>query len=386
MDPIASFEHILDNLPNWKTQLTDLSSHAIKKHDEYVAEYSRLLHKVRAKRTKSASLASLHTTDREEEAEAGAGTYDQPQPPLKSPQPSELVEISPLEAGNRFIYAQAHRKRKPGTSLRSNASGPRNYRSKQMVVVYYDSHIQSELDTLVKGFGAARNNLRKGKNAYNAAKGFTLPSLSRRHEAADGLVYNPMAKSGPRLPKAQSDPAVVTMSNPSTGEAAFQRADKELEVIQSLCENAAHQVIRDGDCKIELSDATIKLDSLLALTQSTLELLRIEKKKKDEEEAQVAERGSVSDNTSTQSTLCEKPSIEAFGLHSKTLPPLLESLDHSKRPPLPTTVSAPSGLVTTDTIEVDDDEDDDDDDDSSIEIDLNLANYRAASRPRIMAS
>lgn len=380
MDPISSFEHILDNLPTWRTQLTDLSSHAIKKHDEYVAEYSRLLHKVRAKRAKSASLASLHTTDQEEQPHAS----DQVQEPCKSPQPSELVEISPLEAGNRFIYAQAHKKRKPGTSLRSNASGPRNFRSKQMVVVYYDSHIQSELDKLVKGFGAARNNLRKGKNAYNAARGFTLPALSRRSEAAENLVYNPMAKPGPRPSKTQSDSAVVTLSNPSSGEAAFQRADKELEVIQSLCENAAHQVIRDGDCNIELSDATSKLDSLLSLTQSTLDILRAEKKKKDEEEAQAADRGSVSDNTSTQSTLCEKPSLETFGIHSKTLPPLLETLDHSKRPPLPVTVSAPSGLVTTDTIEVDDDEDDDDDD-SSIEIDLDMSKYRTAGRSRIMA-
>lgn len=380
MDPISSFEHILDNLPTWRTQLTDLSSHAIKKHDEYVAEYSRLLHKVRAKRAKSASLASLHTTDQEEQPHVS----DQVQEPCKSPQPSELVEISPLEAGNRFIYAQAHKKRKPGTSLRSNASGPRNFRSKQMVVVYYDSHIQSELDKLVKGFGAARNNLRKGKNAYNAARGFTLPALSRRSEAAENLVYNPMAKPGPRPSKTQSDSAVVTLSNPSSGEAAFQRADKELEVIQSLCENAAHQVIRDGDCDIELSDATSKLDSLLSLTQSTLDILRAEKKKKDEEEAQAADRGSVSDNTSTQSTLCEKPSLETFGIHSKTLPPLLETLDHSKRPLLPVTVSAPSGLVTTDTIEVDDDEDDDDDDDSSIEIDLDMSKYRTAGRSRIM--
>lgn len=378
MDPTASFEHIIENVQSWKSQLIDLSSHAIKKHDEYVAEYSRLLHRAKAKRAKSASLASLHTTDKEEEAEIPS----QCPAPLKSPQPSELVEISPLEAGNRFIYAQAHRKRKPGTSLRSNASGPRNFRSKQMVVVYYDSHIQSELEKLVKSFGAARNNLRKGKNAYNAAKGFSLPALSKRFEGADSFLLNPIAKSGPRLAKTQSEPTVSTTTDVASGEAAFQRADKELEVIQSLCEHAAHQVIRDGDCNVELKDAADKLDSLLTLAQLTLEQLKAELKRKDDEDGQAADRGSVSDGTSTQSTLCEKPSLEGLGTHPKILPPLLESIDYAKRPPLPTTVSAPPGIVATDTIEVDDEEGDDDDE--SMEIDLDMSKYRAAARSRVM--
>lgn len=379
MDPSASFEHIVENVPSWKSQLIDLSTHAIKKHDEYVAEYSRLLHRVKAKRAKSASLASLRTTDKDERAEIPSPTPA----PLKSPQPSELVEISPLEAGNRFIYAQAHRKRKPGTSLRSNASGPRNFRSKQMVVVYYDSHIQSELDKLVKGFGAARNNLRKGKNAYNMTKGFTLPGLSKRYEAADNLVYNPTTKSGPRLPKTQSDPVVSTATNDISGESSFQRADKELEVIQSLCEHAAHQVIRDGDCNLELKDAAGKLDSLLALAQSALDLFKAENIGRDDD-VHAADRGSVSDGTSTQSTLCETPSFEGLGMQAKILPPLLESTDHVKRPPLPTTVSAPPDLVATDTIEVDDDEDGDEDNES-MDIDLDMSRFRTAGRPRVIA-
>lgn len=379
MDPAASFEHIIENVESWKSQLIDLSAHATKKHDEYVAEYSRLLHKVKAKRAKSASLASLRTTDKEEQAEMSS----QLQAPLKSPQPSELVEISPLEAGNRFIYAQAHRKRKPGTSMRSNASGPRNFRSKQMVVVYYDSHIQSELDKLVKSFGAARNNLRKGKNAYNAAKGFSLPALSKRYDGTDNMAYNSVIKSSPRLAKTQSEPSVSSTVNDLSGETAFQRADKELEVIQSLCEHAAHQVIRDGDCNVELKDAAGKLDMLLALAQSTLEQFKVEQRKKDEEDNQVADRGSVSDGTSTQSTLCEKPSLEGLGTQAKILPPLFESLDYPKRPPIPTTISAPPGLVAMDTIEVDDD--DDDDDEESMEIDLDMSKYRVGARSRVMA-
>lgn len=375
MDAISSFQHVVENVPQWKTQLTELSTYAAAKHEEYVAEYARIINNVKHKRQKSASVASIRTGDEEEEEVEIADI------PSRSPQPSDLAEINPLEAGNRFIYAQARRKRRPGTSLRSNASGPRHTNSKQMVVILYDSHIQSELDKLVKGFGAARNNLRKGRNAYTVGKGFSLPGLSRRYDM-DNLVPNLMSRSSPRLTKAQSDTTLVTSTNPPSAESGFATTDKELDSIQSLCETAAHQAIRDGDCKVELRDAKGKLDALLALAESTLELLKAEKEKEDEEEALSGEGSGASQNTSAQSTLCEKPSSEAMYSQHKVLPPVIESLGSLKRPPLATISSAPAGPITIDAIEVDDD---DDDDDSSMDIDLNLASYRSPGR-RIVAS
>lgn len=369
IDAISSFQHLVNNVPQWKAQISELASYAAGRHDEFVAEYSRLVHHVKGRRKKSASIASIRSSDEEQQERDDA--EDLP----RSPRPSELAGMNPLEAGNRFIYAQAHRKRKPGTSMRSNASGPRAYRNKQMAVIYYDSHIQAELDKLVKGFGAARNTLRKGKNAYTAAKGFALPSLSRRYETFDYLVPNTISRPHPRLSKASTETSVPTATDARNGDEAFATTDKELEQIQALCETAAHQAIRDGDCKVELQEAVSKLDVLFAMAESTLVMLSTEKQKRDEEEAQAGENASVSDNTSTQSTLCEKPSIEAMSKAHKILPPVIESLENLKRPPLPTAISAPTAPLVADTIEVDDN-----DDDSSVDIDLNITNYRSAGR------
>jgi len=367
VEAVSSFEHIVDNVPGWKSQLSELVTYATARHEDYVAEYSRLIHQATTRRKKSASIASIHSDDEEERS------TDEAEKSAKSPQPSEFVDINPLEAGNRFIYAQAHRKRKPATSLKSITSGPRAYRSKQMVVIYYDSHLQTELEQLVKGFGIARNTLRKGKNAYTAAKGFGLPSLGRRYQNLDNLIPNMTTKIHPRLTKVSTETSTLTSVNVGNGDVAFTTTDKELEQIQALCETAAHQAIRDGDCKGALREACSKLDVLLAIARSARDMLEAEKQK-NEEEAQTGDDTSVSDATSTQTTLCEKPSLEATGVARKVLQPWIQSLEIAKRMPLPTTTPAPEALLSTGTIEVDDD------DDSSVDIDLNITNYRSTGR------
>ncbi|KAJ9653701.1 hypothetical protein H2198_007158 [Neophaeococcomyces mojaviensis] len=376
MDATASFEHVAENVPQWRTSISELAVYAAKRYEEYVAEYSKLLHQGRTRKKKSGSVASIHSKD---ETEAQAAPEPQA---VDSPTLSDLAGISPYEAGDRIACAQANRKRKAGTSLQSNASGALKSRSKQMAVVYYDSHIQSELDRLVKGFAAARNNLRKGKNAYTAAKGFSLPSLSRRYETFNNLVPNTMLRSNPLLSKAQSAITSTATTNPATIDAAFPQTDKELEAIRSLCETAAHQVLRYGDCTTELHEALEKMDTLLSLAESALDLLKVEQQKEDEKEAHAADNASVSDHASAQSTLYEKSSTEAVNTHSKSLLHAAEL--PTTRKSLPTTIPyLASAPLTTDIIEVDDD--DDDDDDSSIDINLNFASYRTAGRSGLAA-
>ena len=366
MDAITSFQHLIDNVPEWKSQLTELSVYAGKKYEEYVAEYKRIIHNVRVTKEKSESLLSIHSEDEDESGQV----KDVNRTDL------EAIDINPLEAGNRFIYAQAQRKRRAGTSLRSNASGNRGTRQKRMVVIYYDSHTQNELDKLAKAFGAARNNLRKGKNAHTASKGFVLPSVSRRYNNSANLIPNPLSKSPPALSKAKSDTTVITTTHASSPDACFVSTDKELEAIQTLCENAAHQIIRDGDCRKELTEAIVKLDVVLALATSTVVMLQSEKKQVEDET--LSSGSSFGENHSTQSTLCEKPSTEAFHLNQKIMPSVLNAAEIVKRPPLPTIVSAPAQPLATDAIEVDDD--DDDDDGSSLDLGLNFSRYRATSR------
>ena len=62
---------------------------------------------------------------------------------------------------------------------------------------------------------------------------------------------------------------------------AFDTIDKDLEHSQMACERAAHQMLRDGNCKEELLRTKTNFQNSLRLAQAEVERLR-------EEEAQEA--------------------------------------------------------------------------------------------------
>ncbi|KAK4946836.1 hypothetical protein LTR10_014339 [Elasticomyces elasticus] len=329
MDAHSSFVYLLDNLPVWKTTITSLSAYAAQKNSEFVNEYSQLVNQIRPKRQKSASLTSIHTNDE-----------DVPSLPNR-------VEINPLEAGNRYLYAQATKKRKPGTSVRSGASGPQKFRNKNQVIVYYDASLQEQLDSMVKLIGVGRNNLRKGKKVVDR----------------------------PQTPVPDD-------------ESSFLLVDRELESIQSLCEIAAHQFLRDGDCSTELNSILQKLDAVLVQSTKTAESL---KKFTDQQNETAQEETDsdvctlVSDTTQSDTTLSSQsflnrgPYIRS-GLCKDSGPTLLNrTLEDMKAHEL--SLSAPEisdnnapGLLS-DNIEVDDASDQ-----SSIVVDI--TQYRLANPRR----
>ncbi|KAK5049111.1 hypothetical protein LTR84_005534 [Exophiala bonariae] len=275
----SSFVYLVENIPDWQKEVDVLAARTLAKNGEFKAEYLRLVNQIKPRRRKSPSLASIHTLDDLEQPTSehvpsivgGTDSSDVPSPP-------DRIEIDPLEAGNRHIYAQARRIRKPGPSVRSGASGPLKIRNKNQVVVYYDSFVQERLDTLVKQLGSGRNNLRKGKNALVAAKGFQLPRLSRaavrNYDSIDDIRSILASRSNPALPGGKKS-TTASQSNTSDHESTFFQVDKELESIQSLCEVAAHQFLRDGDCQIEMITIKQKLGELLTRATSFAETLKV---------------------------------------------------------------------------------------------------------------
>ena len=356
IDAVASFTYLTDNIPSWLEQLAALTKRTTEKHAEFVAEYTSVLTQIKRnpKRVKSPSLQSIHSK--------GDQSIDVPQvdPPNEDtlPQPPDPIDINPLEAGTKYLYAQAQKKRKPNSSIRSGASGPQKYRSKHQVIIYYDAHVQNELDAMVKAVGVARNNLRKGRNALNASRGFQLPTLSRK---LDPFSLSPSLESIRAQAISRSSPALsgkyglsTSSQGPANGdEACFTDTDKMLETIQGLYETAAHQFLRDGDCKKELETAKDELNTVLEKAKPTVEALK-EKAKTDEEAGK-----QEADDSDSEITLCNKPSTEQLKIvSSKTTPSVLQTLDDVKTrnilpppvEPLPT-----AGM----TIEVDDDASDD---------------------------
>ena len=346
MDAMSSFVYLTDKLPKWIEQVKDLSTHASKKHAEYTAEYNRRLAHIRPKKVRTPSLQSIHADEDELH-----GPQQQVIDPTSqtSPEPStaNALHISPLEAGNKYILAQAQRKRKLGSSIRSGASGPQKFRSKHMVVIYYDAYLQEQLDTLVKVTGAARNNLRKGRLSRSAIRGFQLPSLARDTDdsipSLHGFKKPPTSSAS--LP---TDSKTKLLDHKPTGDAVFTDADKYLEEAQTLCETAAHQVLRDGDCSIELNNVVTKLESVLALALTTVVRLR------EEEDAEVK---ATEDCNQTAADTDIAPAAEISSLpsltHSSTsklIPSLNEKMEYSSR-----VLATGQGAVVD--IEVDDDSD-----------------------------
>ncbi|EXJ55546.1 hypothetical protein A1O7_08474 [Cladophialophora yegresii CBS 114405] len=388
MDAHSSFVYLVDNLPKWRTTFDSLATHTAEKHAEFVAEYARLVKQARPKRKKTPSISSLHTTDEQDSIDNSASGEEN----VDNSSSNAPIEINPLEAGTRYLYAQTRRKRKPGTSIRSGASGPQKFRNRSHVVVYYDSYLQKQLDAMVKEVGLGRNNLRKGKNALAAATGFQLPTLATL-SGNSGLVsstfedFRPpnMSRSTSALLSVKK--SVARSPQATSDQASFIQADKELEQIQSLCETAAHQFLRDGDCKSELDTIRGKVDALLVQATRTAESLR---NLQDHHEAVHVDSSASESNHDTESrgTLSTQPSLDllpppktsvAKTLHPPAISHRLDGLKPQgffSAPAVPT-LGSPQEFVN-DTIEVDDSSDQE-----SIVVDL--SQYRLTNPRRVRA-
>ncbi|KAK4916979.1 hypothetical protein LTR66_016976 [Elasticomyces elasticus] len=363
VNAMYSFQFLVDSTSEWQTTITSLIAHVSQRHEEFKAEYSRLVNKIE-KRKRSASTCSVRSTDDQRGALAPLDDVSTSSP---AAQTSDLTEVSPFEAGTRFLFAQARRKqRRAGASIRSNMSGPSKCRNTPKVVIHYDKHVQLELEKLVRGFGNGRNNLRKGKNAYIASRGFKLPSLSRNRRLDDEGTTPALSKFSGNTVLVVTDAKITDM----TGEAAFISVDKELEAAQQLCETAAHQVIRDGDCQLQLKDVLTKLAAMRDMASSAVESL-----KKKEEERALAER--ISEFIGTD--LPHKPAK-----CSMPLPRSLPNSQQSKSSTLssPTSVDFTPGMLASSIIEIDSIEESTE---SSTHLDLKIADLRSAARASIRA-
>ena len=375
MDAVSSFVHLTDNIPSWLERLAALSNHAAEKNSEFVADYAKIVSQIRPKRVKSPSLQSIHSNVEES---VHLSQID-PQNENTLPTPPAPILINPLEAGNKYLYAQAQKKRKPGSSVRSGASGPQKFRNKNQVVIYYDSHMQTELDAMVKAVGVARNNLRKGRNALNASQKFPLPTLSRRHDSSS---LNPSAAnirsqsiSRPVL-SGKYNLRSSTQSPAKDDEACFVDVDKMLETVQGLYETAAHQFLRDGDCKTELDSARVSLSDIIAKAVPTTEMLK--------GKARAQEAAEAEDDNDSEATLNSPP--VNINMSNKMAPSSIsQTLEDMKTRAVTSLPAIPSltdpNLPTAGmTIEVDDD---DSEDDSVTDVDVSQFRLNAARHMRV---
>ncbi|KAI4266978.1 MAG: hypothetical protein LQ337_008583 [Flavoplaca oasis] len=330
MDALKSFTHLADNVPVWLSKLDQLAIQVADQRSRFARMSQSHFTKYRLSK-KHDSTESLRPPkdDLDDPVDTPAPVLlaDTFVPPTDTPPTSQPnVTTTPLPK-------EIQRKRKPASNL-SISSGPQKYRTRTMIIVYYDSAIQAAFEDLVRCIAGARNNLRKGKTAATFKARMLSIGMGDGDDDDDDSypILNPkmMIKRGPR-----------SSSGPDAGP-RFDQADGDLEAAQNLCEVAAHQFLRDGDCEEELDGTRKRFEDCLKVAKEEVE--KLENEKAEDIPADAPES-----------------SVDATGPIKVRTPPApmaTQKLDVPRIPVIPK-------MTSSDTIEVDDESDG-----SSVHIDL----------------
>jgi hypothetical protein len=255
-------------------------------------------------------------------------------PPKASPAAALTRQSSQPTPPTQPRIATAVLKKRKTESLASGESIVPKYRTRSMIIVYYDSTVQTAFEELVKFVSGSRNAMRKGKMAAKMAEmrraaeleiaadedadgellnnvvtgsGFLLgtqrnvavgkageslvPCAAGSDGAADytmpRLRYMSTRNMGPSRDYGRGDNFASTLSmgllrgyRKSGGDGSapdvFDNLDKGLEWCQSQCEHAAHQFLRDGECSQEIENIKRKLVEVKENAEKEVERLKKE--------------------------------------------------------------------------------------------------------------
>lgn len=249
MDALGAFSYLSDNVPSWNTQLSDIRSHTVTKRQEYIEDFKK--HgTVRVRRRKNSSVCSIHTEN-------------ELQRPVEDSDSEAAVDDEPT----RVHPSRIPRKRCLATDDSSISADRTWINSRHNLIIHYDGHTQKALEEIVRNIGTARSNIRRGKMSQ-------LPLAGLR---SGGVLSRTMRAGNPSsalLSKAMEPDDPGDGPDKDTKEPPFDSADKLLEVAHSLCETAAYQFLRVGDCCVELDSVHDNFSSLLRLATAEVERLR----------------------------------------------------------------------------------------------------------------
>lgn len=279
MDALQSFRLLADGLPFWISSLDELGVRASSTGPEYSQVYQAT--GVAHGKPTNCSTESLRPVDKLEHDKVTVTV-------TKTSTPDRVGFGDP---GNKHLFREARRKRKPGSVL-SGASGPQKYRTRSMIIVYYDSFVQEAFESLVRNIGSARNNLRKGK--MQASMKARMSALG-----GDDISLSISGFGNTMRPKMMQTKVtrVQTGVEGKTAQATavFDKVEKELEAAQSLCEVAAHQFLRDGDCGLEIEGTRQRFEACLEVAKKEVD--RLEEEAKLEKEKEEAEERAQNEET-----------------------------------------------------------------------------------------
>ncbi|KAJ5397901.1 hypothetical protein N7509_006014 [Penicillium cosmopolitanum] len=281
MDALGAFTHLETNLPTWITRVSQLADHAAARHAEYSEAYRRhASYKSKPRRRKNSSVVSIHADD------------FVPLAQRDDPKVEEAVEETEtaVETNSRHTHPNQQAGRKRGTDeAPSIDSGDRHtfVSTRHNVIIEYDGHTQKALDEIVKDIGTTSDagrweqcregGLRAG--LLNRSAALTGSAAGGEPSALASLACVRSTRTGAGLVGVTGSTSGIRKESP------FDYTDKQLEVAHGLCETAAYQVLRSGDCGTELDGVEEKFKMLLEMVAKEVERLKEEKQKQEEEQA-----------------------------------------------------------------------------------------------------
>lgn len=256
MDALGAFSYMTDNVPVWINCVTDLAVHTAAKHAEYTEAYKKHATTGKPRRRKNSSVCSIHTED----------LFKKPNDPAPSAVAVDTTQGVENHGSARAQNQSGGNPRKRGTDEADPDFADAAFVStRHNVIIHYDGHTQKILEDMVRNIVTARNNIRRGKMSQLPSMGFRSGMRCLPGRGPPDAVLSSIRSArdrGPPGPRNQT---------------TFDLADKHLEVAHGLCESAAYQFLRAGDCKAELSSVEEKFRMLLEM--ATVEVQRLQKAK-----------------------------------------------------------------------------------------------------------
>jgi hypothetical protein len=151
--------------------------------------------------------------------------------------------------------------------------------------VYYDGDTQKRFEKLVRNIGLSRNAIRKGKMSAK------VDSLSRAvSSSSEGSSSSGGEDCGHKQNYRSTRPSRMPSYGHNDGSEVFDNVDSSLEKAQGFCERAAYEVLRDGDCTLEVSQAKEHFAEALRMTRTELPGLRKRAEKAEERQRRSDQR------------------------------------------------------------------------------------------------
>lgn len=267
-EALNCFTSLLENVPGWIADLESILQSAKDTQQEILYATRAVTEGNVPSRndSKSPSLKSTSSKDRNGRL----------RPALKHLTNSDALRLS-------------QRKRKTASVASGDGSGPCKFRARAEVVVYYDGDTQKRFEHLVRAISSSRNAIRKGKMSAKVdalSRSGSSSSDSSFLSGGEDMDCNRIASDF----KYKSSRSRLPAFGRNDGTEAFDKVDGRLEKAQSLCERAAHQILRDGDCTMELKQAKEHFSEALQMATEELPALRKKAEKAAERRRRSEER------------------------------------------------------------------------------------------------